>query len=126
MKELHAHFQRQKKYIFYLLALYALGWGFTPYPQAFLSLFLGTAISFYNLWMMVRKVERFGQAVVEGKKVRSLGMISRMAAAALAVFVAMEWPQHFSMGFVVLGLMTSYIVIIIDFLLQKMFQGEER
>ena len=32
---------RLRKYIFYLLALYVLGWGFTSYQSIFLGLILG-------------------------------------------------------------------------------------
>ncbi|MBA2871183.1 ATP synthase protein I [Anoxybacillus calidus] len=119
MEELQQMFQRQRKYMFYLLSLYTLGWGFTQYKTIFLSLILGTTISFYGLWILARKTNRFGQAVIEGKKVSSLGTFSRMAAAGLAVLIVMRYPQDFSMIPMVLGLMTSYFVIIIDYFLQK-------
>ncbi|WP_044749351.1 ATP synthase subunit I [Bacillus alveayuensis] len=119
MEELQQMFQRQRKYIFYLLSVYTLGWGFTQYKTTFLSLIVGTAISFYGLWILARKTNRFGQAVIEGKKVRSLGTFSRMAAAGLAVLMVMRYPHYFSMIPMVLGLMTSYFVIIIDYFLQK-------
>jgi ATP synthase protein I len=119
MEELQQMFQRQRKYIFYLLSVYTLGWGFTQYKTIFLSLILGTAISFYGLWILARKTNQFGQAVIEGKKVRSLGTFSRMAAAGLAVLIVMRYPHYFSMIPMILGLMTSYFVIIIDYFLQK-------
>lgn len=111
--------QRQQKYIFYLLSLYTLGWGFTSYKTVFASLILGTAISLFLLWNLVRKVAKFGRAVAQGKKVRSLGTFSRLAAAVLAAAIAVQYPQYFSIIPVVIGLMTSYAVIIIDFLLHK-------
>jgi ATP synthase protein I len=119
MQELQQMFQRQRKYIYYLLSVYTLGWGFTQYKTVFLSLILGTVISFYSLWTLVRKADRFGRAVIEGKKVRSLGTFSRMAAAGLAVLIVMRYPHYFSIIPVLLGLMTSYFVIIIDYFLQK-------
>jgi ATP synthase protein I len=119
MQELQQMFQRQRKYIYYLLSVYTLGWGFTQYKTVFLSLIFGTVISFYCLWTLVRKTEHFGRAVIEGKKVRSLGTFSRMAAAGLAVLIVMRYPHDFSIIPVVLGLMTSYFVIIIDYFLQK-------
>ncbi|KXG08508.1 ATP synthase subunit I [Anoxybacillus rupiensis] len=112
-------FLRQQKYIFYLLSLYTLGWGFTSYKTVFLSLILGTVISLFLLWSLVRKVEKFGRAVAQGKKARSLGTFSRLAAAVLAAAIAIEYPQYFSIIPVTIGLMTSYTVIIIDFLLHK-------
>ncbi|ANB61235.1 ATP synthase subunit I [Anoxybacteroides amylolyticum] len=111
--------QRQQKYLFYLLSLYTLGWGFTNYKTVFASLILGTAISLFLLWNLVRKVAKFGRAVAQGKKVRSLGTFTRLAAAVLAAAIAVEYPQYFSIIPVVIGLMTSYAVIIIDFLLHR-------
>ncbi|RAK20444.1 ATP synthase protein I [Anoxybacillus vitaminiphilus] len=119
MEELQQMFHRQRKYIFYLLSVYTVGWGFTQYKTIFLSLIVGTAISFYGLWILARKANRFGQAVIEGKKVSSLGTFSRMAAAGLAVLIVMRYPHYFSMIPMVFGLMTSYFVIIIDYFLQK-------
>lgn len=106
-------FQRQRKYMFYLLSVYTLGWGFTQYKIIFSSLILGTTISFYGLWILTRKTGHFVQAIIEGEKVRSLGTFSRMAAAGLAVLIVIRYPHYFSTIPVVLGLMTSYFVIII-------------
>jgi ATP synthase protein I len=119
MEKFQQMFLRQLKYILYLLSLYTLGWGFTAYKTFFLSLILGTVISILMLWSLTRKIDKLGQAVLERKKVRTIGTLSRLALAALAAAIALEYPQYFAIVPVVLGLMTSYIVIIIDFLLQK-------
>ncbi|MBD1383469.1 ATP synthase subunit I [Metabacillus arenae] len=118
MFDLHQMFHRHRKYLFYLLAIYVLGWGFTPYQTIFLGLILGTVISFYNLWFMVRKSKQFDQALQEGRKVRSLGTASRMASAGVAVLIALQFPEYVHLVSVVCGLMTIYVVIMIDFLLQ--------
>ncbi|CAH2713931.1 MULTISPECIES: ATP synthase subunit I [Neobacillus] len=115
MPELQLMFARQRRWMFSLLSIYVLGWGFTSYQSIFLGLVLGTSLSLFNLWLMVRKMDKFGDAVSQGKKVRSLGSFSRFATAALAVMIAMRYPEHFSLITMVIGLMTSYIVIIIDF-----------
>jgi ATP synthase protein I len=119
MSELSAGFTRQRKYIFTLLSIYVLGWGFTSYQSIFLGLILGTSMSLYSLWLMVRKANQFGEALEKGERVRSLGMVSRMAIAALAVLIATEYPDKFHLVSVVLGLMTSYIVIMIDYFIQS-------
>ncbi|UII55743.1 ATP synthase subunit I [Cytobacillus spongiae] len=119
MSELSAGFTRQRKYIFTLLSIYVLGWGFTSYQSIFLGLILGTSLSLYSLWLMVRKANQFGEALEKGERVRSLGMVSRMAIAALAVLIATEYPDKFHLVSVVLGLMTSYIVIMIDYFIQS-------
>lgn len=115
MPELQLMFARQRRWMFSLLSIYVLGWGFTSYQSIFLGLVLGTSLSLFNLWLMVRKMDKFDDAVSQGKKVRSLGSFSRFATAALAVMIAMRYPEHLSLITVVIGLMTSYIVIIIDF-----------
>lgn len=122
MPELASKYSRSQKYIFYLLSLYVLGWGFTSYQSIFLGLILGTSMSLFNLWILYRKIDRFGNAVVKGEKVRTLGMLQRMAAAVLAVAIAMRFPENIHLMSVILGLMTSYIVIMIDSFVQ-LFKG---
>lgn len=130
MEDLQALFDRQKKYILFFLAILVLGWGFTPYQSVFLGLILGSVVSFFNLWLLARRTKKFGEAVLSGRKMRSLGTFSRMAAALLAVFIAVEYPEYFNLISVVIGLMTSYIVLMIDAListfLTKDKQREER
>ncbi|WP_018930783.1 ATP synthase subunit I [Gracilibacillus lacisalsi] len=108
---------RQRKWMFYLLALFVLGWGFTPFTRIFLGLLLGTALSFYNLWVMQRKIDRFGQAVSHGGRPAGIGTFTRLATAALAVIIAMRFEEYFHLMAVILGLMTTYVVIMIDFAL---------
>ncbi len=42
-------------------------------------------------------------------------MLSRMAAATLGAIFALRYPEHLSIVWIVVGLMTSYVVIMIDF-----------
>lgn len=118
MPEIVDLYKRAIKWMFYLLAIYVLGWGFTSYQTTFMGLILGTAGSLINLWLLFGRMKRFDKTITNGKKVRSrsLGSSSRMAVAAVAVLIAMRWPQVFQVGSMVLGLMTSYIVIMIDYL----------
>ncbi|GAE92507.1 ATP synthase protein I [Gracilibacillus boraciitolerans JCM 21714] len=109
---------RQRKWMFYLLALIVLGWGgFTPFTRIFLGLLLGTTLSLYNLWVMQRKIDRFGQAVSGQGRTTGIGTFTRLATAALAVIIAMRFEEHFHLMAVILGLMTTYVVIMIDFAL---------
>jgi ATP synthase protein I len=116
MQDLQHVFPRLRSYILYLLALYVLGWGFTSYKAVFAGLILGTALSLYNLWNLVRKFEQFGQALDEGK----IGTVVRFATAALAVVITISYPKTFHIISVVVGLMTYYVVIIIDLVVQNM------
>ena len=115
MPEFRVMFNRQRKWIFYLLSMYVLGWGFTSYKMTFLGLILGTSFGLINLWLLVRKTESFDKAISNGKKVRSLGSLSRMAMAGIAVVIALRYPGYFQIVPVVIGLMTSYVVIMIDY-----------
>lgn len=118
MLEYKSIFLRQRKYILYLLAIYVLGWGFSSYQAIFLGLILGTSLSFFNLWLLVRKMDQFGDAFEKGRAVRSLGMVSRLATAVFAVMIALEYPEYLNLISVIIGLMTSYLVIIIDYFFQ--------
>jgi ATP synthase protein I len=114
MSELKPMFIRQRKYILFLLAAYVLGWGFTLQQPVFLGLILGTSLSLFNLWNLVRKTNQFGEVMVNGGKIRSLGLLTRMATAVFAVLIAMEYPEYIHLISVIIGLMTAYIVIMID------------
>lgn len=119
MQELPQIYVRYQKYMLYFLSLAFIGWGFTPYKTIFLGWILGTAFSYFNLWNLVRKVERFGQRVVQGKKVRSIGMFTRLSSAVLAIVITQRYPEYFHLVSVIVGLMTSYLVIMIDYCFQK-------
>ncbi|ULT56907.1 ATP synthase subunit I [Neobacillus drentensis] len=115
MPDFRVMYNRQKKWIFYLLAIYVLGWGFTMHHTIFLGLILGTCFGFLNLWLLVRKTEKFDKQVSEGKKPKSLGSLSRMATAGIGTAIALKYPEYFNIFSFVIGLMTSYIVIMIDY-----------
>ena len=76
MADLQQIFAMQKKYIFFLLAICALGWGFTPYQTIFAGLALGSFFGLYNFWLLIRKMGKFDKAMDEGKKA-SLGTAMR-------------------------------------------------
>jgi len=115
MPDFRIMYNRQRKWIFYLLSIYVFGWGFTSYQTIFLGLILGTCFGFLNLWLLVRKTEDFDKKVSQGKKVRSLGSLSRMAVGGIAALIALRYPEYFNVMGLVIGLMTSYIVIMIDY-----------
>ncbi len=127
MPDLQIQFRRTQKYLLFFLSFFVLGWGFTPYQSVFLGLMLGTTVSFYNVWLLKRKTIKFGEAVATGGRAVSLGMLSRMAAAGAAVLAALEFPDKFHLISVIMGLMTSYLVIMIDTFIQLLNkQPEER
>ncbi|GAA0436333.1 ATP synthase subunit I [Lentibacillus halophilus] len=103
----------------YLLALFVLGAGFTPYSHIFLGLILGGSVSLYNLWLLQRKINTFAASVASQTSAGSLGSMSRIAAAALAVLIALRFDASIDVISVLVGLMTSYLVIVIDFFMSK-------
>lgn len=115
MPELQQLFNRHRKFMLYLLSLFVLGWGFTPYHSIFLGLILGTSISLFNHWLTMRKTKRFSDSVASERPVRSLGTMTRMGTAVIAALIASRYPDTFHFLSVILGLMTSYVVIMIDF-----------
>ncbi|MDF2856457.1 MAG: synthase [Neobacillus sp.] len=124
MPEFKQMFTRQRKWMFFLLSFYVLGWGFTAYQSIFLGLILGTSLSLFNLWLMARKIDKLGNAAEQGGKIPSLGSFSRLATGALAVVITLRYPDHFHLISVVIGLMTSYIVIMIDFFMYKLYKDK--
>lgn len=122
MSEINQMFQRQRRYMYVLLAVYVLGWGFTSYKSIFAGLALGTVFSFMILLLLARRSQSFDKAVAKGEKVRSLGSLSRLATAAIAAMIALEYEEQFHMASVVAGLMTTYVVIIIDYFIQSFSQ----
>src|SRR5690625_4512279 len=108
--------QRHRKWMFYLLAVSVLGWGFTEYQVIFQGLILGMVVGFFNLYLLQKKVNVIGEKAANNQTARSFGTLSRFAAAALVVVIVLRFPEHFHMIAAVLGLMTPYIVIMIDIL----------
>ncbi|WP_176142484.1 ATP synthase subunit I [Halobacillus hunanensis] len=120
MLEFQHMITRQRKWMFYLLALLVLGWGFTPWQPVFLGLLLGSILSFFNLWLMQKKITKLGETSAKGEKPsRGIGTLTRLATGALAAVIVLQFEEHFHLVSVVLGLMTAYFVIFIDYLFNK-------
>ena len=120
MQDLDKMFNRQRKYLVYLLGIYVLGVLLTTYDTIFQGLILGTMFSLFIFWSMVQKNKKFAEAAAKGEKMRSLGSLTRMSAGALAAVIALRYPEEFQIVSVVLGLMTVYFVIMIDYFLQHL------
>ncbi|QKY70479.1 ATP synthase subunit I [Lentibacillus sp. CBA3610] len=106
---------RQRKWMLYLLALLVLGAGFSSYPTIFLGLLLGSSASFFNMWILQRKIRLLGEAVAEGKSVYGIGTFSRLAAVGLAIVIASRFEEYFHILAVVAGLGTSYCIMMLEF-----------
>lgn len=124
MSQYESMITRQRKWMLYLLAIFVLGAGFSSYPNFFNGLLLGGAISFYNLWVLQRKIRRFGEAVAEGGSPLGIGTFTRLAGAALAVIIALKFEDVIDITGVIFGLGTSYIVLMIDFAIRTFSQKD--
>lgn len=113
MPELHHIFAMQKKMFFFLLALCALGWGFTPYQSIFAGLAVGAFFGTYNFWILVRKMDKFDKSISEGKRVASLGSALRFGSGIAAVAFAITWPEDFHLVSSVIGLMIPYVILLV-------------
>ncbi|MFD1031809.1 ATP synthase subunit I [Metaplanococcus flavidus] len=114
MDGLREIFTRLKRIIFFILALFILGWGFTPYQDIFTGLIIGTLFGIYNMWILVRRMDKFDRAVAEGSKVRSLGTALRFASGVAAVALAILFAEHIHLVSTVIGLMIPYILLLAD------------
>ncbi|GAB3044888.1 ATP synthase subunit I [Virgibacillus ainsalahensis] len=118
---------RQRKWMLFSLAVFLLGSVFTPYTRVFNGLLLGSVASFYNLWLLQRKTEQFGETVAKGGTSSKLGIgtFARMAAAALVTLIALRFEEHFHIIAVVAGLATSYIFMMLDMFYQVLIKHEK-
>lgn len=105
--------KRQRVWMLILLIAFIVLALIMPQKFLFSGIALGGAISFYNLWLLQRKSNIQGEAAKKGAR-KGTGMISRFAAAALGALIAIQLDWSI-IGYII-GLMTAYPVIMIDFL----------
>lgn len=110
----------------YLLALFVLCAGFTPYSRIFMGLTIGGVASLYNLYLLQKKVNQFGDSVVLGERPKSLGLISRFASAIFVVLIAMKFKEHISMPGILIGLLSSYVVMYVDLVISHLIKTDKR
>ena len=106
--------KRQRKWMLYIIAFCAVLAGIMPNKQFFYGLVLGVIISFYNLWLLQRRTNLLGESAERDGSRKGIGTISRLAAAALGVLLAIRYDL--SVVSFVIGLMTAYPVMMIDFI----------
>ncbi|MEK4282912.1 MULTISPECIES: ATP synthase subunit I [Ureibacillus] len=114
MLDLHQIFIKQKKALFFLLALCIIGWFFTPYPTIFSGIGIGALFGTYNFWILVRRMDKFDRSYQEGKRTVSLGSGLRFASAVAAVAIPIALPKYFNVVSSVIGLMIPYIFLFIE------------
>ncbi|WP_432354067.1 ATP synthase subunit I [Sporosarcina sp. A2] len=113
MQTMQEIFARQKRALFFLLALLILGWAFTGAKEIFAGLLLGLIFGLYNFWILIRRMEQFDRKLDQGKKV-SLGSGLRFASGVAAAAIAMSMPEYFNLISTVIGLMIPYVLLLAD------------
>ena len=114
MLNLHHIFAMQKKALFFLLALCALGWGFTAFQDVFAGIALGAFFGTYNFWILLRRMEKFDRNMSEGRKAPSLGSALRFGSGIAAAAIAISLPEYFHLISTIIGLMIPYILLFIQ------------
>ena len=111
LREIH---QRQRRALFFLLAIFVLGWAFTEWKTVFAGLILGSVFGLYNFWILVRRYEQYERAIAEGKKRISLGTAMRFASGIAVAAIATAMPEQFDLISAVIGFALPYILLVGD------------
>ncbi|WP_203248453.1 ATP synthase subunit I [Sporosarcina beigongshangi] len=114
MQTLQEIYRRQKRVLFFCLALFVLGWGFTDFKTVFAGLILGSLFGLYNFWILIRKMERMEQKFSEGKQSLSLGTVLRFASGVGAAALATAMPEHFDLISTVIGFAIPYVLLLVE------------
>ncbi len=131
MVDIHELIIRHKKYTYYLLALFVLGWGFTPYQRVFLGLVIGICVCFVSLSLVAKRTDKLMERVLKTKetkiryKATAVSTYSRLAATGLVILFAVQYPHYIEVWGFALGLMTGYLVMIIDYIYLQYIKGRE-
>ena len=115
MHTLRHIFNRQKKALYFLLALFVIGWAFTEFRPVFGGLILGSLFGLYNFWILVRRMESFDRKISEGKGTASIGGTAlRFGSGVAAAAIALSMPEKFDLISTVIGLMIPYVLLLVD------------
>lgn len=109
LREIH---NRQRRALFFLLALFVLAWLFTEWKTVFAGLILGSLFGLYNFWILVRRSEQFDEAFATGRKRISLGTVWRFASGIAAAAIATAIPEQFDLISTVGGFMIPYVLLV--------------
>lgn len=90
-----------------------------------LGMAFGTSFSLISLWMTYFQVSRIGKMTVDKKPRATLGTLSRLLVFLLALWVAQQLPQYFSLTGVIIGLSVTYIILLIEPLFRLSILKEE-
>ncbi|SEM79985.1 ATP synthase subunit I [Lihuaxuella thermophila] len=98
-----------------LLIALLITWLLTPYKDLTAGLILGVCVSLYNVLYMARRVRLAGEFAAQtgSTKARGTGMINRYLMVALAILIAMKYPDWVDVRTVALGVPVCYILLVL-------------
>lgn len=106
---------RQRRWMYIIIALTLVGVMLSSDKTFMYGLLLGTGISYFNLWLLQNKTSILAESdQTEGFK-KGFGTISRMAASVFGVIMAVRYDLSIA-GYLI-GMMTLYPVIMLDYLI---------
>lgn len=115
----------QRKWMLIFLAILVIGLVVLPYKQILLGLLLGSIVSVFNMWFLQSRVKRFGEAIAGGKSVVGLGTFMRMLTSVLAIAIALRFDQLFHIYATVIGLVSSYLIMMIEAFIRSAIEANK-
>lgn len=110
--------KRQRRWMLIIVSILLMSAGLSTYTRfqpIMYSLFLGSAISYYNMWLLQRKIGLFSDTILTtGKKKLSLGTIARFASVILGVIIVTRFDTYFNLGAYLIGVVIIYPVMMMD------------
>ncbi|EOS8270852.1 TPA: ATP synthase subunit I [Bacillus cereus] len=100
--------------IYCLLGVMLLGWLMTPFRAQFVGISIGLLVSMYCVWILGRRIGKFGNSIVKKEKAPMLGMMNRFAAAILGAIIMYEIEHCEYMWTFAAGIMGGYFLVIIN------------
>src|SRR5690625_5931287 len=95
-----------------------------PLRTFFLGILVGHVVSYYGLRLLQNRAKAFGRLAVDGKRTSGLGTFFRLIGAGVAIWLALKYEEKIHIIGVVLGLTTSYVVMIIDYTIYSIRQSK--
>ncbi|KOS29908.1 ATP synthase subunit I [Bacillus anthracis] len=111
--------------LYCLLGVLLLGWLLTPFSAHFLGVGIGLFVSMYCVWLLGRRIEKFGDSIVKKAKAPMLGMFNRFAAAILGAIIMYEIEHREEMWAFAAGIMGGYFLVVVNLGYYSMRDAEE-
>ncbi|OQR54749.1 ATP synthase subunit I [Bacillus sp. CDB3] len=100
--------------MYYLFLIILIGWTFTPFSNYFLGIGIGLFVSIYCIWILGRRIEQLGESIIQKRKIPSLGILNRFAAAILGAIIMYKIDHDVVIWTFAAGIMGGYILIVIN------------